>query len=188
MPQRTFNQNELKVGAWNAICDVCGFKFKNIDLRKRWDGLMVCRDDWEPRHPSDFQGQVDYTDNPSVPWTRPDSNANTSATAVDGTAIETDNLTDTVGDADKVLRVDGTPRMNSVQDWNTTLTANRQATFNSTDAVSGDTFTIYYTATETAFSFSVVGETTRATTVNAVSGWRYNGSAWQEQYYTTIGL
>jgi len=173
MPYRTKPHNTLVKGDWLAICDRCGFRFHASDLRETWDGLYVCKDDWEPRHPSDFQGEVDYSDNPSVPWTRPDTDANTSATAVDGSAIETDNLTDTVGDADKVLRVDGTPRMNTVQVWNTTLTANRQATFNSTDAVDGDRFTIYYTATETAFTLSVVGATTRATAINAVIIYEY---------------
>lgn len=44
----------LKLGDWNAICDVCGFKFKASKLKKRWDGAMVCDNDWEPRHPQDL--------------------------------------------------------------------------------------------------------------------------------------
>ena len=43
-----------KHGSWNAICDRCGFEFKMHQLRKDWQGLMVCREDWEPRHPQDF--------------------------------------------------------------------------------------------------------------------------------------
>lgn len=39
---------------YNALCDVCGFKFKASQLIKRWDGLMVCEDDWEPRNILDF--------------------------------------------------------------------------------------------------------------------------------------
>ena len=35
------------LGAWNAICDRCGFKFKNSRLRKEWTGLMVCNDCWD---------------------------------------------------------------------------------------------------------------------------------------------
>lgn len=57
-------------GKWNALCDVCGFKFKSSDLRKRWDGLMVCDDDWETRHPQDFIRAI--TDEYPLPWTRPD--------------------------------------------------------------------------------------------------------------------
>lgn len=64
-------QNNLKWGDWNAICDCCGFKFKASELRERWDGLMVCPEDWESRHPQDFLRV--RGDNPSVPWTRPES-------------------------------------------------------------------------------------------------------------------
>lgn len=56
---------------YNAICDICGFKFKASMLKKRWDGLMVCKHDFEMRHPMDF-----YTTRNDVhllPWTRPDS-------------------------------------------------------------------------------------------------------------------
>jgi len=49
----------LKLGAYNAICDRCGFQYKDNELRKEWTGLMVCsgggtNDCWEPRHQSDF--------------------------------------------------------------------------------------------------------------------------------------
>lgn len=42
------------LGDSNAICDVCGFKHKQSQLRKRWDGAMVCSKDFEVRHPQDF--------------------------------------------------------------------------------------------------------------------------------------
>lgn len=57
-------------GDWNAICDVCGWKFKASQLHKRWDGLMVCKADWEARHPQDFLRSI--PDDQSVPWTRPE--------------------------------------------------------------------------------------------------------------------
>lgn len=63
------NQNRLIVGDHNAICDVCGWKYKASDLRKRWDGYMVCDKDWEPRHPQDFLRAVQ--DQAPLPWTRP---------------------------------------------------------------------------------------------------------------------
>lgn len=47
-------QNHLELGRWNVICDVCGRKFKNTDVRKRWDGLVVCDKDYETRHIADF--------------------------------------------------------------------------------------------------------------------------------------
>ncbi len=39
---------------YNALCQSCKFKVPASSLRLRWDGLWVCKDDWEPRHPSDF--------------------------------------------------------------------------------------------------------------------------------------
>lgn len=42
------------LGDSNAICDVCGFKYKQSQLRKRWDGAMTCDADWESRHPQDM--------------------------------------------------------------------------------------------------------------------------------------
>lgn len=58
------------VGDWNAICDRCGFEFKASQLRKTWDGLYVCEEDWEQRHPQDFIRGV--KEDQSVPWTRPE--------------------------------------------------------------------------------------------------------------------
>ena len=47
-------QNYFKSGSWNVICDVCGRKYKNTDVKKRWDGLIVCSKDYELRHIADF--------------------------------------------------------------------------------------------------------------------------------------
>lgn len=62
-------KNHLILGDWNALCDSCGRKFKASSLKKRWDGLIVCREDWEQRHPQDLlrvqREQI------SVPWSRP---------------------------------------------------------------------------------------------------------------------
>lgn len=41
-------------GDHNVICDLSGFEVKRSDCLKRWDGLLVRRQDWEPRHPQDF--------------------------------------------------------------------------------------------------------------------------------------
>ena len=43
-----------KPGQWNVHCDVCGFKFKSSEIKKRWDGLMVCHQDYELDHPQKF--------------------------------------------------------------------------------------------------------------------------------------
>lgn len=60
-----------KKGDWNAICDVCGFKRKASEMKQRWDGVMVCEEDWEPRQPQDFVRGV--PDTQSVAWTRPET-------------------------------------------------------------------------------------------------------------------
>jgi hypothetical protein len=63
-------RNDYKPGSWNATCDRCGFKFKAEDLVKEWTGLMVCKQDYEPRHPSDlFRVPKEDT---AVPWSRPE--------------------------------------------------------------------------------------------------------------------
>jgi hypothetical protein len=58
-----------KAGNWNAICDVCSFKFKATELKKRWDGLMVCEKDFELDHPQKYLRVRE--DRTSVPWVRP---------------------------------------------------------------------------------------------------------------------
>jgi hypothetical protein len=57
-------------GDWKALCDVCGREYKASQLQKRWDGLMCCRHDWEPRQPQDFVRGV--ADTQIVPWSRPE--------------------------------------------------------------------------------------------------------------------
>jgi hypothetical protein len=62
-------KNHLLLGNWNALCDSCGRKFKALDLQKRWDGLMVCREDFEQRHPMDLLKV--QREKIAVPWSRP---------------------------------------------------------------------------------------------------------------------
>jgi len=57
-----------KAGNWNAICDVCSFKFKASEMKKRWDGLMVCEKDFELDHPQKYLKVRE--DRTSVPWVR----------------------------------------------------------------------------------------------------------------------
>ena len=35
-------------------CDVCGMDFRASEVKWRWDGLLVCEEDWEPRHQQDY--------------------------------------------------------------------------------------------------------------------------------------
>src|SRR5262245_12086571 len=62
-------QNWFKDGDWNALCDICGGKFKASQLRENWKGQMVCQEDWETRHPQELIRIP--RDDPSVPWARP---------------------------------------------------------------------------------------------------------------------
>lgn len=45
---------DYKSGDNWVTCDVCGFDIYASDIKKRWDGLLVCEDDYELRHPQDF--------------------------------------------------------------------------------------------------------------------------------------
>lgn len=47
-------QNWLKLGDYNTLCDSCGRKFKFSQMKKRWDGLLVCHEDYELRNAQDF--------------------------------------------------------------------------------------------------------------------------------------
>lgn len=73
----------------NAICDVCGFKYPAGTLLKRWDGLMVCKRDWEPRHPQDMPQPIRPERPPA--WTRPEA-ADTFASVSFAFAVEGENV------------------------------------------------------------------------------------------------
>lgn len=64
------SRNYFLPGGWKAICDRCGRDFKNTELRRDWRGMMVCRADYETRHPQDFVRPI--TREGQIPWSRPD--------------------------------------------------------------------------------------------------------------------
>ena len=45
------NANYLDKGNYNVICDRCGQKNKRDNCQKEWNGLLVCKRCWEPKHP-----------------------------------------------------------------------------------------------------------------------------------------
>lgn len=79
-------------GDWKAVCDVCGRFYLASELKKRWDGVMVCSVDYELRHPQDFVRAKQDIQAP--PWTRPQNadifvNTNLSGPqTIDGASID----------------------------------------------------------------------------------------------------
>lgn len=62
--------NYYKSGCWNVICQVCGRKYKSDQIKKRWDGLLVCEEDYENRNILDFMRMP--SDIQSVPYQNPE--------------------------------------------------------------------------------------------------------------------
>src|ERR1035437_6269290 len=63
-------QNYISGDFWR-ICDRCGFKARSSKTFRTWDGLFVCQEDFETRHPQDFvRGRID---NQRVPDARPEA-------------------------------------------------------------------------------------------------------------------
>ena len=81
------------IGGFNAICDVCGLKYKASDLLKRWDGAMVCKYDFEPRHPQHFIKVV--PDATRLPFVRPDSDGPDLSPTINCDAFSTESMTNT---------------------------------------------------------------------------------------------
>jgi len=55
---------------WRVICDVCGFEYWASEVRRQWDGLIVCREDFSERHPQELvRGKRDRQ---KVPFSRPE--------------------------------------------------------------------------------------------------------------------
>jgi hypothetical protein len=57
-------------GGWNMVCQVCGFKYKNTEMKLRWDNVWCCPEDWELRQPQDFVRGV--KDQMAVPYSNPE--------------------------------------------------------------------------------------------------------------------
>jgi hypothetical protein len=62
-------KNYYLSGEFNLVCDVCSKKIKAHESRHRWDGLIVCKDDWEIRHEQDFVKA--RQDKITIPFQRP---------------------------------------------------------------------------------------------------------------------
>jgi len=59
-------------GGTRALCDVCGFEKPLRELKKRWDGMMVCTKDYDPKPPQYSPPRVRPEGVP-LPNARPDN-------------------------------------------------------------------------------------------------------------------
>lgn len=66
-------RNRQVPGDWNVVTDCCGRTRKFSECLKQWDGLIVCPDHYDPRHPLDFIKATH--DDQRVPVARPQSTA-----------------------------------------------------------------------------------------------------------------
>jgi hypothetical protein len=53
-----------------CICDLCSLQFHASELRKMWNGMYACKDDWEERHPCDRPPKPSKPR--KLPFTRPE--------------------------------------------------------------------------------------------------------------------
>ncbi len=44
-------KNTVRPKSHNVISDISGFKFPRSQMRYTWDGLLVHKSEWEPKHP-----------------------------------------------------------------------------------------------------------------------------------------
>ena len=82
------SKNRQIPGDWNVITDCCGMKRKFSQVIRQWDGLIVCPEHHDPRHPLDFIKSTH--DDQRVPIARPESTF-LYRTDLDGT-VSTTNL------------------------------------------------------------------------------------------------
>lgn len=140
----------FKLGDYNAYCDVCGFKYKASELRKRWDGAMVCHKDYEPRPAQDFIRGI--KEDQSVPFSRPGATDRATTGYVQALAGATTITSASLGLDDRVL-VDVMEQISGVYTAGAvTITINNTV-------VAGDTVIIRGT-TSRGVSVSVVDNST----------------------------
>lgn len=91
--KKTKNPGFQRNNHW-VRCEVCDFDYRVKDIKTRWDGVLVCKWDWEPRHPQDLVRGVSDDTSPVGPINpEPSSDTFTSVThcisqsAIPGIAI-----------------------------------------------------------------------------------------------------
>ena len=173
----------LKLGDWNAECDRCGFKYKASQLREEWDGFIVCKDCWEPRHEQDFIRGIE--DDPSVPWTRPFNSNPTDTTSINGSGIKSPYQSVKYGDADVTYTWSDT--LSNILIFDSELTANRTITLAGSPS-KNDILQVYKTITTGAGSLDIGGVYTVPANLAQMIKLTYSGAAWQLTSAHNLGL
>lgn len=84
-----------KSGDWWVTCGVCGKQTRASKIKKRWDGFLVCPEDYETRHPQDLiKHRAEKT---SVPFSREEPTD--TFTTVNYTDIYEQGTTYSIGDS-----------------------------------------------------------------------------------------
>jgi hypothetical protein len=79
------SKSNLRSYEYNVLCPVCGFQKKNFEMQQRWDGIWVCKEDWEPRNILDL-----YRNRPDahvLPFTYPDNDGTSVAPTINGNTL-----------------------------------------------------------------------------------------------------
>jgi len=162
----------LDLGDWNFICDVCGFKFKASEGRRRWDGVYVCRQDFEYRHPQEKRRPI--RDDMSVEWTRPEDTVDKFLINNYTGILSTTDINNDVGDTDTALLPDSSKY---TQIYTTPITANRVVTLSTVGAINTSAFRIAQVAS-VAFTIDVGGLRFIPANTPAVVDVQFDGNAW----------
>jgi len=91
------SRNRQRPGDWNVVTDCCGRTRKFSECLQQWDGLIVCPEHYDPRHPLDFIKATH--DDQRVPIARPQGTA-VYLTNTDGTVDDSNLITNGTFDAD----------------------------------------------------------------------------------------
>jgi hypothetical protein len=51
---RMYPLNRFKPYDYKRECDICGWDYLRSELHKTWDGKLVCKEDFEPKHPREY--------------------------------------------------------------------------------------------------------------------------------------
>lgn len=142
---------------WNT-CQRCGFDIRNSETLQEWNGLKVCKQCWEPRHPLDFVR------------TLPDD------TQAKGLVTGDINRTDYITEQDNTSPTLTAGTDSELQTWNTALTANRTITL--VGSLDGQRFSIYRTAGG-AYTLDVGGVYTIPASINMLVEVEYFNGNWR---------